>query len=138
MLDQDLQQLQRPKRWVTIHIQVVHAYALKRNTTAAGSSSNATGHTAILYNPLKSIFTLGGALSAFVFFGLPIRRHRDKTLLGLLLLVAIAGGAVGCRGAKANATKPTNPGTTPGDYTVTVAGSSGSIMATTAVTVTVN
>jgi len=109
------------------------------NTTAASSSSNATGHTATLYNPLKSIFTLGGGiLSAFVFFGLPIRRHRDKALLGLLLLVVIAGGAVGCGGAKANATNPTNPGTTPGVYTVTVTGSSGSIMATTAVTVTVN
>ena len=33
---------------------------------------------------------------------------------------------------------PANPGTTPGAYTVTVTGSSGAIMATTAVTVTVN
>jgi hypothetical protein len=109
-------------------------------TTAAASTSSPTGYTVALHNPLKRIFTLGGGgvLSAFLFFGLPIRQRRDKTLLGLLLLIAMAGGAVGCGGAKANATNPTNPGTTQGSYTVAVTGTSGNIKATTAVTVMVN
>jgi hypothetical protein len=58
----------------------------------------------------------------------------------LLLFAALAAAAIGCGGAKPMATPapPANPGTTAGLYTVTVTGASGTIMATTAVTVTVN
>ena len=107
-------------------------------TTAPASTSNPTGYTAAPHNPLKRIFTLGGGgvLSAFLFSGLSIRRRKGKTLLGLLLLLAIAGAAIGCGGAKAAA--PANPGTTQGTYTVNVTGTSGNMTATTAVTVMVN
>jgi hypothetical protein len=57
--------------------------------------------------------------------------------LGLLLIATLIGTAIGCGGKNA-AAPPTNPGTTPGAYIVTVTGSSGPIMTTTAVTVTVN
>jgi hypothetical protein len=67
------------------------------------------------------------------------------THLGLLLITILIGAAMGCGGGTNAAappanpgTPPANPGTTPGAYTVTVTGSSGSIIATTAVSVTVN
>jgi len=110
------------------------------NTTAASSSSNATGYTATLRNPLKSIFTLGGGgvLSTFLVFGLPICRRRAKTLLSLLLFMTIAGAAMGCGGAAAAPATPANPGTTAGNYTVTVTGVSGAITQTTTVALAVN
>ena len=55
-----------------------------------------------------------------------------KTLLSLLLFAFLAGATIGCAGG--GATKPTNAGTTPGSYTVTVTGSSSLTVATTAVT----
>ena len=77
-------------------------------------------------------------LSALLFFGVPIRKRRWKTLFMLLLFAAVSGMAVGC-GAGAKANKPNvNPGTALGNYTVTVTGVAGTTMATTAVTVTVN
>jgi hypothetical protein len=55
----------------------------------------------------------------------------------MLLISTLIGAVIGRGGGNATAS-PANPGTTPGAYMVTVTGSSGSIMATTAVTVTVN
>jgi trimeric autotransporter adhesin len=77
------------------------------------------------------------AMASLLWFGFPIRRRRRVTQLGLLLIATLIGGAIGCGGGMA-AAPPSNPGTTPGAYTVTVTGSSGAITATTAVTVTVN
>jgi hypothetical protein len=76
-------------------------------------------------------------MASLLRFGFPIRRRRTMTQLGLLLIAIFIGAAIGCGGKNA-ATPPANPGTTPGTYIVTVTGSSGSIMATTAVSVTVN
>jgi hypothetical protein len=85
------------------------------------------------------------AMASLLMFGFPIRRRRTMTHLGLLLITILIGAAMGCGGGTNAAappanpgTPPANPGTPPGAYTVTVTGSSGSIMAATAVTVTVN
>jgi hypothetical protein len=86
------------------------------------------------------VAAIGGsavAMASLLLFGFPIRRRREMTQVGLLLIAIFIGAAIGCGGKNA-ATAPANPGTTPGTYIVTVMGSSGSIMATTAVTVTVN
>jgi trimeric autotransporter adhesin len=97
----------------------------------------------------------GGALVAFLFFGLPLRRPPTKTLLSLLLLGAFAAIVMGCGEAQKAAnpvtppanpvtppanpvTPPANPGTTVGSYMVTVTGSSGTLTASTTVAVTVN
>jgi hypothetical protein len=83
----------------------------------------------------------GSALAAFLFFGLPLRRRRTKTLLSLSLLGAFATIVMGCGGAQKAAnpvTTPGNPGTTVGSYMVTVTGSSGALTASTTVAVTVN
>jgi hypothetical protein len=91
-----------------------------------------------LHNPLKRIFTLGGSatLAALFFFWLPLRRRTWRTLFSLLMFSAIAAAAIGCiHGIAANV--PANSGTTAGNYTVTVTGTSGSANVTTAVNVTV-
>jgi hypothetical protein len=77
------------------------------------------------------------ALVSLLLFGFPIRQRRTLTQFGRLLITILIGATMGCGGTKTTA-PPANPGTTPGAYTVTITGSSGSIMATTAVTVTVN
>jgi hypothetical protein len=82
------------------------------NTTAASSSSNATGHAAMAFrNQHNRMLALdgGGALVAFLFFGLPLRRPRTKFLPSLLLLGAFAAIVMGCGGAQ----KAANPVTTP-------------------------
>jgi trimeric autotransporter adhesin len=121
------------------------------NTTAASIASNATGHAATAFrNQHNRMLALGegGALVAFLFFGLPLRRPRTKTLSGLLLLGAFAAIVMGCGGAQkaANPVTPqatpvtpqANLGTTVGSYMVTVTGSSGTLTASTTVAVTVN
>jgi hypothetical protein len=114
------------------------------NTTAASSWSNATGYAATAFpNQHNRMLALGGgsALAAFPFFGLPLRRRRTKTLLGLLLLGAFAAIVMGCGGTQKAAnpvTTPADPGTTAGSYMVTVTGSSGTLTASTNVAVTVN
>jgi trimeric autotransporter adhesin len=104
--------------------------SLTINTTAASAAA--------LHNPLEQIFTLGGGvgMGAMLFFGLPIRRRRWKTLLCLLLIAEFAGTAIGCGGTAYSTAAPANPGTadpgtTAGSYTVKVTGTSGATMANT-------
>jgi hypothetical protein len=76
-------------------------------------------------------------MASLLLVGFPIQRRRKMTQPGLLFIATLIGATMGCGGTKA-AAPPANPGTTPGAYTVTVTGSSGSIIATTVITVTVN
>jgi hypothetical protein len=94
--------------------------------------------TAALDIQLHRIFAFGGGgtLAALLLFGLPLRRRKWQGLFGLLVLLAIISAAVGCGGPSVKS-GPGNTGTTPGSYTVTVTGASGSIKATTAITVKV-
>jgi trimeric autotransporter adhesin len=121
------------------------------NTTATSSSSNATGQATTAFRKQRNrLLALGGgnAIAAFLFFGLPLRRRRTKTLLNLLLLGAFAAIVTGCGGAQKAANPvatpvnpvptPVNPGTTVGCYIVTVTGSSRALTASTTVAVTVN
>jgi hypothetical protein len=77
----------------------------------------------------------GGAVLAVVFlFGIPARRRKWQTMLGMvMLLLSICGVAAGCGGQAAKG----NSGTTPGSYTVTVTGTSGTTTATGIVSLTV-
>jgi hypothetical protein len=101
------------------------------STTAASSAAQASNSATV---------SVGGGVifSALLVFGVPSRKRRWTTLFLLLLFATVAGMAVGC-GAGANASKANvNPGTAPGNYTVTVTGVAGTTIATTAVAVTVN
>lgn len=109
------------------------------STTAA--STAATGYLVTRNQHPPRGVAIGGpviAMASLLLFWFPIRRRRKMTQLGLLLIAILIGAANGCGGGTKAAAPPANPGTTPGVYTVTVTGSSGSITATTAVTVTVN
>jgi peptidoglycan/LPS O-acetylase OafA/YrhL len=94
--------------------------------------------TAALRYPARRDFSIGGgALAAFLVFCLPFRRRRWQSLLSLVLLSAIAALCVGCvSGVPAN--DPSNAGTTPGSYVITVTGTSGTASVTTTVNLTVN
>jgi len=109
------------------------------NTTAASASLYRADNNATLYITSHRAVSVDGGmiLSALLLFGVPVRRPRWKTLF-ILLIAAAAAMAVGCGGG-ANANKAiANPGTTPGNYSVTVTGVAGATMATTRVTVTLN
>lgn len=89
-------------------------------TTTAPSS-------AALERPLTRFFFAGGGaiLAAVFFFGIPARRRAWRTLLMALAAIVIASATIGCgggggSGSGAGGGGQTNPGTTPGAYTITV------------------
>jgi hypothetical protein len=83
----------------------------------------------------------GGAVLACVFlFGIPARRRRWQSMLGmLLLLVAFVGGLMACGSGGGGIACPalSTSGTTAGTYTVTVTGASNALTETGTVTLTV-
>ena len=106
-------------------------------TTAASNAANEKSGTRNQHRPRG--LAIGGtaiAMATLLLVGFPTWRQTRMARV-ILLIATLIGTTIGCDGTKA-AAPLANPGTTPGTYTVTVAGSSGSIMATTAVTVTVN
>ncbi|MGA9587365.1 MAG: FG-GAP-like repeat-containing protein [Terracidiphilus sp.] len=82
----------------------------------------------------------GSALACLLLFGIPARRRRLRTLLGMIfLLTFLNSGTVSCGGSgKSGGSGGGNPGTTPGSYTITVTGTAGSVTKTTVVNLTVN
>jgi hypothetical protein len=81
----------------------------------------------------------GAALACVLLFGIPARR-RSWPLGVLLVLAAISGMTLGCGGgggSNGGGGGNSIPGTTPGTYTVTVTGASGSKMSQGTVTITV-
>ena len=110
------------------------------NTTAASATLARAGNDMTAYITRNRAVSVGGGimLSALLLFGVPVRRSRWKNFFMLLLIAVASGMTVGCGGG-ANAIKANaNPGTTPGNYTVTVMGVAGTTMAATHVTVTLN
>ncbi len=109
--------------------------------TATLTIGTAKDTAASLHNPLEHLLQLGegGTLSAVLFFWLPLRRRKWRTLLGTLLLFSVAMIANGCgSGYKlATSSSSASSGTTPGNYTITVSGTSGSQVENTTLTVTV-
>ena len=85
-------------------------------------------------NPFWS--SSGGAVLALaIFFGIPARRRKWLSILGLLaFFVSIA--ATGCGGSSGGGGTQ-NPGTTTGDYQVTVTATSGSLTTTATITLVV-
>jgi hypothetical protein len=91
---------------------------LRVNTTAASSAEN----------QMKKSFwpaTGGTALALILLFCVP-RRRRNWLAMLLLLTLFVPFGAVGC-GISGRVGGGGNAGTTPGTYTVTITGTSGSL-----------
>src|ERR1019366_3189018 len=89
--------------------------------------------------PGGSWYVAGSAtLACLLLFGIPGRRRRWRTMLGMLLfLVALTGSVLACGGGGGGSGGggrggggSSNPGTTAGTYTVTVTGTSGTITQT--------
>ena len=109
-------------------------------TTAATASAQRPA------NPAARLRGAGGAaLACVLFFLLPVRRRGWRNLLGIVvLLAALAGGMTACGGGTAaggggggSGSGGGNPGTTPGPYTITITGVSGSMSVPTTITLTV-
>lgn len=79
----------------------------------------------------KLLWPSAGTALALLLIGLPRRRRNWLAMLGVLLLF-VAFGAIGCGGGGGSSGGGSggNAGTTPGTYTVTVSGTSGSITGT--------
>ena len=104
-------------------------------TTAGGSCSQA-------YQTQRGIpwYAGGGAvLACALFFGIPARRRRWRTMAGMLaLLAALTGGVLSCGGSSGSGCPSLlSSSTSPGIYTVTVTGTSGAVTAAGTVTLTV-
>ena len=116
--------------------------------TGTGSSTavltiNTTAPTsAALKLPVRPssrlLATGGGILACVMLFGIRSKRRRWAGLLGMCLLwIVAAGGILACGGGGSSTGGSANPGTTAGNYTVTVTGTSGSESAVGTLTVTV-
>lgn len=109
--------------------------------TSTLTVSTTAASMAALRNPLRGLLHLGGGgtLAALLFFCVPFRRRKWQSLFSLLIFLAITATMIGCGGGGSSSmTDPANSGTTLGNYTVTVTGTSGSAKATTTVNVAVN
>jgi hypothetical protein len=80
----------------------------------------------------------GALFAVLIFFGIPARRRSWRSMLGIIVAMAVIGVLSSCGGSGGGGGGQTIPGTTAGNYTVTVTGTSGSITQSTPVTVVVN
>lgn len=101
---------------------------LQVNTTGASSSGMIWPKLPREGNGFGTVALL--LLASFV--GMLSRRRGSISVLGVLLLSTVVGSLVGCGGSSANGT--TNPGTTPGTYTMIVTGTGNDASATKATT----
>jgi hypothetical protein len=97
--------------------------------------------TAVLSYPARPgtpWYATGGAtLACILLIGIPARRRSWRTILGMLaLLVALTGGVLACGGSSGGG-GTSYPGTTAGNYIITVTGTSGTISAANTISLTV-
>jgi hypothetical protein len=108
--------------------------------TATLTVSTTAATSAPLANPMHRGFpwyTEGGAaLACILLFGIPARRSRWRSMVGMsAMLIILAGGVLACGGVVSGGSS--NSGTTAGAYTITVTGTSGATTATNTVTLNV-
>jgi hypothetical protein len=111
---------------VTISGTGAQTSTLTVNTTPASSAEN---QRRILFWPLAS-----GTTFAFVLFFVRPPKRKDRVAIVGLLLLFISTGLIACggggNGSGGGGGGGSNTGTTPGAYTITVTGTSGSVSAT--------
>jgi hypothetical protein len=115
----------------------INGVAAVKATLIVVTTSATTSAMAHPEHPGVPWYRTGGAvLACLVLLGIPARRRSWRAMLGLLvLLAAFSGGMVACGGG--GTAKTTVPGTTAGNYVVTVTGTSGAVKATSTVNLTV-
>ena len=117
--------------------------ALASSSVANGAGTDVltvttTAATSSLNRPAKFFWPSAGgtALALVCLFGIPARRRRNWMAMLALVVFFASIAAIGCGGSSKGGGGG-NTGTTPGSYTVTVTGVSGTITQTTVVTLTV-
>jgi hypothetical protein len=104
--------------------------------TAILTVTTASATTASSFKrPVASSYSAGGALLGFILLWVPGKRRLRVVLGALLGLCVLAGGAIGCGGGSGG---NLHPGSTPGAYTITVTGASGSLSVNSTISLTVN
>lgn len=112
-------------------------------TATLNLQTTAASNTAMMHPSGLGLLGFGGGsvLAGLIMLGVPSRRRRWMSMLGLLMVIFVAG-MIGC-GGSSNSKPPSNPGTpatTAGNYTFTVTGTdsaNSSVTASTVVTLTV-
>lgn len=81
----------------------------------------------------------GAVLACVLLVGIPSRRRSWRTMLGMVVLLAVFGGGMqACGGSSPKVcTTPTTSGTTTGIYTITITGTSGTTTASSTFTLNV-
>jgi uncharacterized repeat protein (TIGR03803 family) len=105
--------------------------------TTTAPTSAALAHSA---HPGIRWYAGGTTLAFGLLFGISIPRRRRgwRTRMGaLVFLVLLIAGSLACGSGSSGTSSTGNPGTTPGAYTITVTGTSGSTTAKGSVTLTV-
>jgi len=123
----------------------IGVYGTSPETTTVTITTTAPSTAALTRPAFPGIrwYQGGTALACLLLFGIPARRRRWRTLLGMLIFLAFAiGGVISCGGGGSSGgggggTTPTDPGTTPGTYVITVTGTSTTLSTTTTINVTV-
>ncbi len=111
-------------------------------------STTAATSAALVYPKRLGVpwYAAGSAsLACLLLFGIPGRRRSWRTMLGMILFLAfLTGGMLSCGGGGSTGGGGgggggggANPGTTPGAYTITVTGTSGSTTASDTINLTV-
>lgn len=100
--------------------------------TAAATATltvNTTAASAAMEKPRFRMLPLSGGIAAatLLFFLVPVKRRRLSTLLGVLLLVAVAGFSAGCGSGTSAPSGGGNAGTPAGAYSVTVTGTANGV-----------
>jgi hypothetical protein len=116
------------------------------STTTAGTATltvTTKATTTALAKPAQTPWLPAGglALAGLLLLISPSQRRRWRTTLGVLVLLAVlTSGLLACGGggSTGGGGGTTTPGTTPGAYTITVTGTSGTLTATTTVSLTVD
>ena len=126
----------------TSPVSITSASAATATLTIFTTAPSTNGCTAFNRTPRGIPWYAGGStvLACVLLFGVPARRRRWLSLLGMMMLVVgLTGGVLACGGASGGGgcTPVTYPGTTAGAYTITVTGTSGATTATGTVTLTV-
>jgi len=107
---------------VTISGAAAQTSTLTVNTTAASSAEN----------QMRRLFwpSTGGATFALVLLFVKPRKRKGRVAIVGLLLLFVSTGLIACGGGSNGNAGGNNTGTTPGAYTITVTGESGSVSAT--------
>jgi hypothetical protein len=80
----------------------------------------------------------GATLACLMLFGIPARRRSWRTMLrALALLATLSAGVLACGGSGGGNSCTPNSGTTPGTYTITLTGASGTVTAKNTINLTV-